>query len=285
MIHIGFHSARKPGFNLGNINKLTVISSDVQYVYYSYGSDIVRKGIRDGNFVIDITLTATGFSGTENTDWTNLYSSVINPTTTTAGETVTDIDGNVYTTVVIGTQTWMVENLKTTKYKDGTAIPNLTDGGGWAADTTGAYCWYDNDIDNKTDYGALYNWYAVDNAHGLAPEGWHIPTKDEMDTLITYLGGNSVAGGKLKYTGTTFWNSPNTGATNESGFSWVGGGLRSHSDGSFSSIKDESFIWTSTEYDANNGYEKQASAASAGISESDYNFKKCGFSVRCIKDS
>jgi len=87
MIHIGFHAARKPGFNLGNINKLTVISSDVQYVYYSYGSDIVRKGIRDGNLVIDITLTATGFAGTENTDWVNLYSSVIDQTTTTAPTT------------------------------------------------------------------------------------------------------------------------------------------------------------------------------------------------------
>ena len=97
---------------------------------------------------------------------------------------VTDVDGNSYTTVTIGTQQWMVENLKTTHYADGTAIPNLTIDGDWIADVTGAYCWYNNDIVNATPYGALYNWYAVTNAHGLAPAGWRIPTESDLDALM-----------------------------------------------------------------------------------------------------
>ena len=140
---------------------------------------------------------------------------IVNPAPTPL--TATDIDGNVYHTVTIGTQIWMVENLKTTRYNDGSPIPFVTDSSSWSNLTTPGYCWYNNDTTNKNTYGALYNWFAV-NTGKLAPTGWHVPTDDEWTTLTTYLGGESIAGGKLKETGTTHWRTPNAGATNEIGF-------------------------------------------------------------------
>jgi uncharacterized protein (TIGR02145 family) len=142
--------------------------------------------------------------------------------------TMTDQDGNEYKTIVIGTQTWMAENLRTTKYRDGTAIPNITDKTAWEALTTGAYCNYNNttSADTIATYGRLYNWYAATDSRNIAPAGWHVPTDAEWETLIYYLGGFRVAGGKMKETGTTHWISPNTGATNESGFTALPSGLR-----------------------------------------------------------
>jgi len=139
---------------------------------------------------------------------------------------VTDIDGNVYQTVKIGNQWWMMENLKVTSYRNGEAIPNVTDTTEWYNLTTGAYCYYDNDAYNTTIYGRLYNWYSINDSRSIAPTGWHVPTDEEWTTVINYLGGESVAGGKLKENGTTHWTSPNNGATNESGFSALPGGYR-----------------------------------------------------------
>ena len=147
---------------------------------------------------------------------------------------VTDKDGNVYRTVIIGNQEWTVDNLRTTTYADDSPIPNITDGTLWAADTTGAYCYYDNDIANKADYGALYNWYAVDNAAGLVhltrngvhESDWRVPTAADWVTLATLLGGNAVAGGKLKSVGYDYFDVPNTGATDEYNFSGRAGGSR-----------------------------------------------------------
>ena len=143
--------------------------------------------------------------------------------------TVTDIDGNVYHTVTIGTQTWMVENLKTTRYRNGEAIPNITDNASWAALITCAYCDYNNIPSNSITYGKLYNWYAVNDSRNIAPMGWHVSTDAEWTTLTTFLGGTSIAGGKLKENGTIHWNSPNVGATNETGFSALPGGYRLNS--------------------------------------------------------
>jgi uncharacterized protein (TIGR02145 family) len=142
-------------------------------------------------------------------------------------QTVSDIDGNIYNTVTIGTQVWMVENLKTTKYRNGDPIPNVTDDIQWSNLTTDAYCNYDNDISNVTTYGRLYNWYAVNDSRNIAPTGWHVATDVEWTTLTDYLGGASVAGSKLKEFGTTHWESPNADATNESGFTALPGGDRS----------------------------------------------------------
>ena len=166
--------------------------------------------------------------------------------------TVTDIDGNVYHTVTIGTQVWMVENLKTTKYNDGTAIPLVTDVTSWSNLTTPGYCWYNNDATAyKTTYGALYNWFTV-NTGKLAPTGWHVPTDGEWTTLTSYLGGENVAGGKMKSTGTIedgtgLWHDPNIGATNESGFSGVPACGR-NCDGRFANIGKDGIWWNASEY-------------------------------------
>jgi uncharacterized protein (TIGR02145 family) len=150
-------------------------------------------------------------------------------TLTSGGTTVTDADGNVYPTVIIGTQEWMGENLRTTKYNDGTLIPKVTDDTEWSELTSSGYCWYNDDsVAYSNLYGALYNWYTV-NTGKLCPTGWHVPSDVEWNTLIDYLGGVIVAGGKLKEIGTTHWSSPNTEATNESGFTALPGGGRSYS--------------------------------------------------------
>lgn len=144
---------------------------------------------------------------------------------------VVDAGGNVYTTVIIGNQEWFTENLRTTKYNNGTPIPNITSNSEWGNLTTGAYAWYDNDeATYKYAQGALYNWYAVETGN-LCAAGWHVPTDAEWTTLTDYLGGASVAGGKLKATGTIeaetgLWHDPNTGATNETGFTALPGGGR-----------------------------------------------------------
>jgi uncharacterized protein (TIGR02145 family) len=199
-----------------------------------------------------------------------------------ASETVKDVDENEYNTVKIGKQTWMVKNLKTTKYNDGTAIPLVTDGAAWAALSTPGYCWYSNEESLfKPSYGALYNGYAVSTGK-LCPTGWHIPGNAEWTALIAYLGGENVAGEKLKDYGTTYWVSPNTGATNESGFTALPGGVRYH-DGQFHDFGFSGCWWSSTEYSASRAYFFYMYYEYGNVSRFD-NFKKIGFSVRCMKD-
>jgi uncharacterized protein (TIGR02145 family) len=200
--------------------------------------------------------------------------------------TAVDVDGNVYTSVVIGTQVWMVENLKTTKYKNGTSIPNLTVSASWMADTTGAYCWYNNNISYKTPYGALYNWYAINNAAGLAPEGWHIPTLAEWTTLQTYLGGSSVAGQLMKEVGNTHWQS--SGGTNTSGFTGVGAGERYGNSGNFGNMLTVGDYAPAEQYDATYNYLAELYEADNSFSISytinANHLKSTGNSVRCIKN-
>ena len=193
---------------------------------------------------------------------------------------VTDIEGNIYPTIKIGEQVWMAENLKTTKYSDGTAIPNVTDNTAWAGLSTGAYCWYNNDVNNKNIYGALYNWYAL-NAGKLAPTGWHVPTDAEWTTLTTYLGGENIAGGKLKEVGTTHWQSPNTEATNESGFTAIAGGYRASGGISFPNFGASAFWWSSSEYSATEARNRYL-MYNDGIAYKNSYAKTNGFSVRCI---
>jgi len=201
-----------------------------------------------------------------------------------AEEKITDVDGNIYTSVTIGTQTWMVENLKTTKYNDGTAIPNVTDNTEWGALLTGAYCWYQNDISNKNPYGALYNAFAVATGK-LCPSGWHVPSEAEWNTLTTYLGGQSVAGGKLKEAGTAHWISPNTGATNESGFTALPGGGRQFYTGGYSSIGGLGIYWSATEtpYQNSHFFAIPMSNENTTANPGQY-VMSTGNSVRCIKD-
>ena len=195
--------------------------------------------------------------------------------------TVTDIDGNVYHTVTIGTQTWMVENLNSTHYNDGVSIPCIIDNSVWKKMSTPAYCWYNNDVSNKAIYGALYNWYAI-NTGKLAPKGWHVPTDAEWTTLTDYLGGESVAGGKLKEKGTSHWKSPNKDATNENGFSALPSGYRNY-NGVFGNLGIDSGWWSSTVYDVVNSWGRGLNYNDGNLG-SDYGTKCYGFSVRCLKD-
>jgi uncharacterized protein (TIGR02145 family) len=197
--------------------------------------------------------------------------------------TVKDIDGNVYHTITIGTQTWMVENLATSRYRNGEPIPQITEVDQWISLTNGACCFYDNSSVNGDVYGMLYNWYAVNDPRNLAPEGWHVASTEEWNTLISFLGGELVSGGKLKETGTAHWNSPNTGATDESGFKGLPGGGRSQ-EGVFNSIGQSGLWWTSTENSTTDAWPRGLAYNSELIFSSFWMSKRIGFSVRCIKD-
>ncbi len=196
--------------------------------------------------------------------------------------TVTDIDGNVYHTVTIGTQVWMVENLKVTQYRNGDPIQYVTDGTAWTNLTTGAYCDYNNTSGNGATYGKLYNWYAVDDSRNIAPTGWHVPTDAEWTTLTDYLGGESVAGGKLKETGSTHWVSPNIGADNSSGFWALPGGTRDGNNGSFGNLGVHGDWWSAT-VNGNIAWDRDVFNYDATVSHGS-DIKKDGNSVRCVRD-
>jgi uncharacterized protein (TIGR02145 family) len=151
-----------------------------------------------------------------------------------------------YATVTIGNQTWMQKNLNFCTYRNGDPIPEVTDLTEWANLTIGAWCYYENDTANDPVYGKLYNWYAVNDIRGLAPEGWHVPSDSESTVLIDYLGGLNIAGGKMKEEGTAYWENPNTAADNSSGFTGLPGGARS-STGEFTSIGKGGAFWSSTD--------------------------------------
>jgi len=214
--------------------------------------------------------------------------------------TVKDIDGNVYHTVTIGTQVWMVEDLKVTHYRNGDPIQYAPDDLQWMLTIAGAYCWYHNDLSNKTKLGAMYNWFAVIDSRKLTPPGWHVPSDDEWIILEDYLGGREVAGGKLKATGTLedgkgLWAFPNLGATNESGFTALPGGYR-NSIGRFSiqaSIEyphPEGLLgssWTST-FTVEGGYIRPVMRLfywnSEQVNLNQHVSRTYGSYVRCIKD-
>jgi len=248
-----------------------------------------------GSFISSITGLASGTSYYVKAYATNSVGTGYGNTQsfTTAGPPapVTDIDGNIYQTVAIGTQVWMAENLKVTHYRDGEVIPNVTDGSTWVGLTTGAYCNYDNDVNNVAAYGRLYNWYSVNDSRNIAPIGWHLPTDAEWKQLETYLGMSETEadaigwrgtdeGGKLKESGTTHWESPNTGATNESGFSALPGGLRG---GIYDSKVIYAYFWSSTE--DGSPYALSRALYYSYIKVHRIHFGRFyGFSVRCIKD-
>ena len=199
--------------------------------------------------------------------------------------TATDIDGNVYHSVKIGTQTWMVENLSVTKYRNGDLIPIITNNSDWVALTSGGYCWYNNDISNKTIYGALYNWYTVADKRNIAPIGWHVASDAELSVLTTYLGGEIVAGDKMKETGTSHWISPNSGATNESGFTGLPGGLRSYSSGAFLNTGTNGYFWSTSDSDTLRAWDRELFSNQDNCFRYYYDSKHYGFSVRCVKDT
>ncbi len=234
------------------------------------------------------------------TAWVNMIGSPASqaPPPQCGNYNITDIDGNTYSTVLIGTQCWMGENLKTTTYKDGTSIPNVTGGASWFVLSSGAYVWYDNDIAWKNLYGALYNWYTVDDVNGICPSGWHVPTNTEWDALTTYIGGTSSpngnklkscrqvespSGGVCKTTDHPRWDQIGTNGTDDYSFSGLPGGQReSGIDGDFFDIGTLGIWWSATEIGGANA-DIYFLSGGGDILQTDVNQGK-GNSVRCIKD-
>jgi uncharacterized protein (TIGR02145 family) len=197
-----------------------------------------------------------------------------------------DGDGNNYTAVKIGDQTWMAENLKATKYNDGNPITLVENNTEWSGLDTPGYCWYNNDeATYKDTYGALYNWYAV-NTGLLCPDGWHVSTDPEWTVLAGTAGFASITGNMLKETGTLHWTTPNTGATNETGFTALPGGYRYDAGGSYNFLGGKGFWWTSTQVlpvESESAWHRELTNGAAYILRNNYG-KKTGFSVRCILD-
>jgi uncharacterized protein (TIGR02145 family) len=217
-------------------------------------------------------------------DMGTVYSNDLTYTTVITGiaGTVSDFEGNSYKTIGIGYQQWMTENLRAVKYNNGTAVPPVKNDSIWAQLSGPGYCWYAKDsLAGYMSYGALYNWYTINNGQ-LCPTGWHVPSNDDITILVNYLGGAGEAGGILKETGTAHWNSPNTGATNKYGFTALAGGKRL-ADGSFDFMKVEANWWSSTEYSTINSSNLTIQFNYSNSFQA-YTNKKIGMSVRCVKD-
>ncbi|NQV15486.1 fibrobacter succinogenes major paralogous domain-containing protein, partial [bacterium] len=226
---------------------------------------------------------------------TDTISETISVTDVGGTGTVTDIDGNTYQTIIIGDQEWMMENLKVSHYQDGTSIPTGYSSSQWANLNSDAYAIYSDNESIAVDYGYLYNWYAVENNQGIAPEGWHIPTDDEWKILEAYLGMSTAEadqtgfrgtdeGGQLKEIGFNHWNDPNTGATNESNFSALPGGFRrGNDDGNYIYLGNRGYFWSLTEDGAQYSWVRILFNNSSEVYRSS-DFKQTGLSVRCIKD-
>jgi uncharacterized protein (TIGR02145 family) len=224
----------------------TGLTQNTTYIYRVYSNNAGGNSLNYSNEITLLTLTVS----------------------------VTDIDGNTYPVVYIGNQIWTKTNLNVSKYRNGDIIPQVTDATQWSNLTTGAWCYYANTNANGTTYGKLYNWYAVNDPRGLAPNGYHIPTYNELTTLNTFIGGLS---GAMKETGTTHWQSPNLGATNTTGFTGLPGGYRDFIGG-FGFINIQGLWWTSpgTPYALNSSNNGSLLGYTAN--------QKVGCSVRCVKD-
>jgi uncharacterized protein (TIGR02145 family) len=195
---------------------------------------------------------------------------------------VSDIDGNIYHTVTIGTQVWMVENLNVTHYSNGDTIANITSYFKWRNSKSGAYCNYKNDVKNSIDYGKLYNWYAVSDSRKIAPPGWHIPSEFEWNVLMNYLGGEKIAGGKLKETGLKHWRNTNLDVTNESGFTALPAG-EIDTDGDFRGIGLYTSWWSSSETYPHIVHIRSVGSQNNEVTRNTYTFIGA-LSVRCIWD-
>lgn len=198
----------------------------------------------------------------------------------TLATTVVDVDGNRYATVEIGGQTWMAENLKTTKYNDGTPILAGLDNAAWGAALKGAMASYNDNLGSVEPYGYLYNWAAV-TSERLAPAGWHIPNQAEWNSLINALGGTGNAGGKLKAT-SKYWEAPNTRADNSSGFGAMPGGTRTNS-GLYASAGTIGYFWTATERNTTQGNYLKVNNLMGSVATNGA-VKKFGMAVRCVKN-
>jgi uncharacterized protein (TIGR02145 family) len=194
---------------------------------------------------------------------------------------VTDIDGNVYQTVLIGSQLWTAENVRTTRFANGTVIPNVTDGAAWVANTTPQWCNYNNDPANDLLYGKIYNGWTVSNPNNICPTGWHAATIIEWDALINYLGGAAVAAEKLK--SVSGWVFPAVAGTNSSGFNGLPGGFRDVGEGPFEELGQRARWWSSsTEPGTNSAWWVEINQNGADIQA--FVSKRYGYYARCVLD-
>jgi uncharacterized protein (TIGR02145 family) len=277
------------------------------------GTPVTQRGVVWGNNPNPTTANNTSFDGSGTGNFTSNLSGLLANTTyyirtyainsagtaygdelsfnTTSG--VVDIvsnpgagvtfDGYNYTSIVLGNgQEWMAENLRTTIYANGDAIPNVIADSLWLSETSGAWTFYNNDSQYEIPYGKLYNWYTVVDPRNVCPTGWHTPTDAEWTVLTSYLGGITIAGGKMKSTGTQFWQPPNVSATNEIGFSAQPAGTRIDV-GYFSSLLSHGGFWSNTEVDTTHSLVRILYYNFADILV-DSNAKKNGLSIRCLKD-
>jgi len=212
----------------------------------------------------------------------NIQSSGVTDNTVVTHSLLNDDKVPIMDTVKIGNQVWMSKNLDIRRYRNGDPIPQIRDRYAWISLTTGAWCWDSNDSANGSVYRKLYNWYAVNDPRGLAPEGWHIPSDKEWKILAIFLGGQDLAGGKMKETGTSHWLSPNTDATNSSGFRGLPGGYR-NKNGTFLDNGSNGYWWSSTETGPFRALYTNLSNLTGYLNRNGFN-KVCGFSVRCIQD-
>ena len=253
-----------------NLKKYSKSNKNVVPMQYNNGDRLLFRGFSGNNTRI-LTLAASQ-SQTVNFEFVNCA----------------DADGNNYAVVTINTQTWIAENLKTTKYNDNTTIPLITDNIQWAGLTSPGYCWYENDSAIYGNaYGALYNWFAVDTLSNgnknICPIGWHVASNVEWDNLVYYVGSPLSAGGYLKETDTLHWYSPNTDATNFYGFTALPAGYRSNGNGGFGDVRYNGTWWTTTELAEIPAYHRAISWISAEVSSGAV-YKEIGKSVRCVKD-
>jgi len=196
---------------------------------------------------------------------------------------IVDIDGNDYDFVKIGNQYWMADNLRVSRYKNGDPITIIESISDWSNLLTGARCWYYNDsITYEYPYGNLYNWYAAKDPRGICPAGWHVPTDTEWTILTNHLGGEPVAGAKLKSNGQEYWNAPNTSATDERDFSALPAGYRDNTS-SFLGVRNDALFWSSSYYDSNDAWSRSPYISSAQMYRY-FRSKKFGFSIRCLRD-
>ena len=278
----------------GNINVLDIVAlveitlESLPYVFYADMNSDGFNNIIDIVILVDIILHPELFGCTDSIAFNYNPDAIYDDNTCEYPSTVTDIDGNVYPTVIIGEQEWMAENLRVTHYRNDDVIPTGFDGSQWSELGTGAYAVYDNDLILAETYGYLYNWYAVEDERGICPQDWHVPDDEEWQQLANFLGGNDNAGGSLKQTGTIedgtgLWAEPNTGASNESGFTALPGGLRSQSNGYYTGLGFSAHFWSSTEGNYNNAQDWELYNTNSQVFHSQDPPRR-GLSIRCISD-
>ncbi len=264
-----------------------LVSCFFVFIHFADGQKIITNGaIQLGKDTLGSPETGTiRWSGSDFEGWTGSQWLSL-----TLGAKVMDADGNTYYPIKIGSQIWLDRNLKTTKYNDGSSIPFSSNAGQWntaAVNMQPSYCWYnDDELTYGVPYGALYNFYALDSisngAKNVCPTGWMVPSKTDIEKLRDFLGGQNIAGGKLKEVGLSFWSSPNLAATNLSGFSGVGAGRRGPS-GTFAGFKNTGYLRTRTLVTPPNSTYALLTSLDAMLVVSEWN-NGIGMSIRCIRE-